>query len=353
MKQKSTHPQRTRLKDVAERAGVSATTVSLVLKNPDSNRVSKSTAEKILRAAKELNYIPNLSARTLVTKKSNTIGMVLSSLQNPHYSELAHYIVKKAQEQNYSTILNNAANSLDGEQKALNDLVNRGCDGVIICSVMLDDPVVEEFASYQIPFITMIRTLGEAPSKPHVDSVSVDNSRGAYLAVEHLIKLGHSRIALFAGNLKTSTGYNRLQGSLSAISTYGIEHDDSLIFHGGNFLRTTGYKLTEELLKIKPRPTAIFAHSDYMALGVLECLANKGLKVPEDMAVVGFDNTMVSGIPGIDLTTISQPIEDMADLGLDLLFSKIQDKNKRDTKRILLDPVLVKRKTCGHLIQNK
>ena len=120
MKEKNTHPLRARLKDVAEIAGVSATTVSLVLKNPEINRVSKATAERILKIAKELNYIPNLSARTLVTKKSNTIGMVLSSLQNPHYSELAHFIVKKAQEHNYSTILNNAANSLDGERKALN-----------------------------------------------------------------------------------------------------------------------------------------------------------------------------------------------------------------------------------------
>ncbi len=254
--------------------------------------------------------------------------MILTSLQNPHYSELAHFIVKKAQNHNYSTILNNAASSLEGERDALNHLVNRGCDGVIICSVMLDDPVVEEFASYQIPFITMIRTLGEDPSKPPVDSVAVDNSRGAYLAVEHLIKLGHPRIAILAGDLNTSTGHNRLQGSLSAIAAHGIKLDDNLIFHGGDFFRTTGFRLTEELLRLKPLPTAIFAHSDYMAMGVLECLSGHGIRVPEDMALVGFDNTMISGLPGIELTTVSQSIEVMAEFGLDLLLDKIQGKNK-------------------------
>ena len=349
MTHKKTHPPRARLKDVAKRAGVSTTTVSLVLKDHNNSRISKATADKILRIAKDLNYSPNLSARTLVTKKSNTIGMVLASLQNPHYSELAHFIVKRAQDSGYSTILNNAASSLEGERDALNHLVNRGCDGVIICSVMLDDPVVEEFASAQIPFITMIRTIADEPSKPPIDSVSVDNARGAYLAVEHLIKLGHSRIAIFAGDLNTSTGYSRLQGSLSALKDHGIKHDDNLIFHGGDFLRGTGCRLIEQALKLKPQPTAIFAHSDYMAMGVLDCLSDHKIKVPEDIALVGFDNTMISGLPGIALTTVSQSIEVMAEVGFNMLLDKMQGNSEVGSKRILLDPILVKRKTCGYL----
>lgn len=340
-------PHRARLKDVAEKAGVSLTTVSLVIKNPDTSRVSKTTSQKVLRIAKELNYRPNYSARTLVTKKSGTIGMILPSLMNPHYAEIASCIVERARDVGYSIILSTAPFGLESERRALDDLINRGCDGVIICSVLLDDPVVEEFASYQIPFITLIRTIRDDPSKPPMDSVSVDNSRGSFLAIEHLIKLGHSRIAILVGDINTSTGYNRLQGALSALAAHGIEYDDSLIFHGGDFLRATGYKLTEKLLAIEPLPTAIFAQSDHMAVGAIECLSNQGVKVPEDIAIVGFDDTEMAGLPGIDLTSISQSIKIMGEQAIDLLIGKIQGKTESGTKRILLDPILVQRKTCS------
>ncbi len=340
---------RTRLKDVAEIAGVSVTTVSLVLKNPETSRVGKHTSEKVLRVAKELNYRPNHSARSLVTRESHTIGVVITTLQNPYYSEASHYIIKRARDIGYSVILSAAPGGIEDERKSVYDLLDRGVDGLILCSVMRVDPVVDELIASKVPFVTMIRSVETGPSSPLIDFVGVDNDRGAFILLDHLIRLGHRRIAILTGDLNASTGYRRLQGAKAALKAHGIAEDAELIINGGDFYRTTGYRLTERLLKIRPLPTAIFAQSDHMAIGVLECLADQHIKVPEEMAVVGFDNIEMAGLQSVNLTTISQEKAILGRSAMDLLVERIRRGKDSRANHIILEPVLKIRKTCGAL----
>lgn len=344
-KRKST--PRARLKDVAEVAGVSSTTVSLVIKDPETSRVGRNTAERILKIAKELNYRPNYSARSLATRQSDTIGLVITTLDNPFYSEIAHDIILRAKDIGYSVILSSAPGGVDDERRSVNDLLDRGVDGMILCSVKRHDPVIEELVATEIPFVTALRNVETDPSTPPLDFIGVDNDRGSFLAVDHLIRLGHRRIAVLTGDLETSTGYNRLCGVKAALKAHDIQLESELILNGGDFHRKTGYRLTEQLLAIKPLPTAVFAHSDHMAMGVLECLRDRGIKVPLEMALVGFDDIEMAGLPGIDLTTVSQMKATMGKLAMDRLVEKIRCDSESLIKRILLEPILKVRKTCG------
>jgi LacI family transcriptional regulator len=340
---------RTRLKDVAEIAGVSVTTVSLVLKDPDTSRVGKQTSKRVLKIVKELNYRPNYSARSLVTSESYTVGLVITTLKNPYYAEASHYIINRARDIGYSVILSAAPGGIEDERKSVNDLLDRGVDGLILSSVMRVDPVVDELIAAKVPFITMSRSVANGPSNPPIDFVGVDNDRGAFIALDHLIRLGHERIAILTGDLNTSTGYKRLYGAQEALKAHGIEGGAELILNGGDFYRQTGYRLTEKLLKLRPRPTAVFAHSDHMAMGVLECLSDRRIKVPQKMAVVGFDNIEMAGLQSVNLTTISQNKSTLGRLAMDLLVEKIQAKTESVANSVLLEPVLKIRKTCGAL----
>ena len=304
----------------------------------------------MLRVAKELNYRPNYSARSLVTRESHTIGVVITTLQNPYYSETSHYIIKRAKDIGYSVILSAAPGGIEDERKSVHDLLDRGVDGLILSSVMLVDPVVDELIASKVPFVThdTVGGLRSIPA-PLIDFVGVDNDRGAFILLNHLIRLGHRRIAIMTGDLNTSTGYKRLQGAKAALKAHGIAEDASLILNGGDFYRTTGYRLTKKLLKTSPLPTAIFAHSDHMAIGVLECLADQHIKVPEEMAVVGFDNIEMAGLQSVNLTTISQEKAILGRSAMDLLVERIRRGKDSRANHIILEPVLKIRKTCGAL----
>jgi LacI family transcriptional regulator len=338
---------RARLKDVALAAGVSPTTVSLVLKDPETRRVGKKTAERILKLAKELDYRPNYSARSLVASESHTVGLVITTLDNPFYSEISQDIIKRAKEIGYSVILSTAFAGIDDERHSVNDLLDHGVDGLILCSVMRQDPVVDELIAAEVPFVMALRSVETGPSTPPLDFIGVDNDRGAYIAVDHLIRMGHQRIAILTGDLNTSTGYNRFFGVRAAFKAHGIEPVPELILKGGDFHRTTGYRLTEQLLETEPPPTAVFAHSDHMAIGVLECLRDRGVKVPQELAVIGFDDIEMAGLPGVDLTTVSQTKATMGRLAMDRLVEKLRSDSESLAKRILLEPILKIRKTCG------
>ncbi len=340
------HTSRVRLKDVAQVAGVSPTTVSIVLKDPETSRVGRKTAERILKLAKELNYRPNYSARSLVTSRSHTIGLVITTLDNPFYAEIAHDIIQRAKEAGYSVILSSAPGGIEDERHSVHDLLDRGVDGLILCSVMRQDPVVDELIAEDVNFVTALRTVETDLSSPPLDFIGVDNDRGAYMAVDHLIRLGHQRIAILTGDLDTSTGFNRLSGVQAALKANVIQPDPKLIFKG-DFHRKTGYQLTKQILALEALPTAVFAHSDHMAIGVLECLRDNGVKVPQDMAVVGFDDIEMAGLPGVDLTTVSQKKATMGRLAMDRLVEKIHGDSENLVKQILLEPILKVRKTCG------
>ena len=335
------------LKDIAGEAKVSPTTVSIVLKDKETRRVSTATRKRIIEIAQRFNYRPNYAARALVTRESRSIGLVITTLENPFYSEIAQDIIVRAKETGYGVIASSVRGGIEDERRSVYDLVDRGVDGLIICSALRHDPLISDLIEQGIPFVLTLRGVHQNLGEPPVDYIGVNNERGGYLAAEHLLKMGHKRIGLLSGDLKTSTGYERHVGALAAFEALGLQPSSDRILKG-DFRRNTGFRLTLELIKREGRPTAIFAHNDHMAIGVLEALREKGLRVPEDIAVVGFDDIEMAGLPGVDLTTVAPKKATMGRMAVDTLLEKIKVPSINQlVKRIILDPILIIRKSCG------
>ena len=335
------------MKDIAHLSGVSAATVSLVLNNNETKRVSREKRDQILDIAQQLNYRPNYSARCLVKQESRTIGLVVTSFANPFYSEIAQDIILRAKEMGYSVVASSARmDDIDDERRSVHDLLDRGVDGLVICSALRNDPVITDLINYDVPFVLALRRVDRRPGETSPDFVVVDNHMGAFQLTEHLIRMGHRKIALFTGDLRASTGYHRLEGAKAALKLYGFSPDQSIVLNG-DFQRPTGFRLALKLLEGKELPTAIFAHNDHMAIGAIECFVKEGMKVPDDIGVIGFDDIEMAGLPGIDLTTVSQTKCSMGQTAVDILLEKIEKKSERITKQFLLNPILVIRKSCG------
>ena len=334
------------LKDIARRANVTVTAVSLALQKKDTTRVGKKTREKILKIAKELNYRPNYIAKTLVTKKSHAIGLIITTLHNPFYAELAQYIIEKAAEAGYSVLIESLRGEKGDEQKAIDELLMRGVDGLIICAATRQSEAVYELARQGVPFVLAMRSVIDEPDLPKLDTISMDNERGAYLATQHLILLGHRRIGFIGGPDNVSTGYDRKSGFLAALRVHKIKADKNLML-SGNYLMESGYEEGNKMLKLPKPPSAVFAANDHMAVGFMTSAYEKGLSVPDDIAVVGFDDIDIAALPSIDLTTISQKKKEMGPLAVKRLIEKIEGKNDEIAMRVMLEPRLIVRKSCG------
>jgi LacI family transcriptional regulator len=186
--------------------------------------------------------------------------------------------------------------------------------------------------------------------KEKVDYVGVDNILGGFLAVEHLIKLGHKRIGVIGGSSESSGGLERLEGGRKALSTYGLG-EMGVYFLEGNFLKDSGYEGGKQFLKMGEPPTAIFATNDYMALGAYEAILEEGLRVPEDIALIGFNDIEFTAMKGIELTTIGQKKYEMGALAVRTLVEKIEGEKVGPSREIILSPELIIRKTCGYRLK--
>ena len=229
----------------------------------------------------------------------------------------------------------------------MDGLISRGVDGLIICSALRQDPVIKGLMSHSVPFVLAMRKTEPATGDALVDFIGIDNKLGGYKAMEHLLAIGHRHIGMITGPMATSPGHDRKIGALSACQIKGLNPDQISIIEG-EFHRTSGYNLAKSMLDKKSRLTAIFAGNDHMAIGVLDALAETGLKCPEDVAVVGFDDIEMAGLPGVDLTTVSQKKSTMGRLAVDQLIEKIKGGETSVAKTIILEPIMVIRKTCGY-----
>ena len=334
------------VKDIARAAGVSVTTVSLALREKETNRISAATRQKVVAIANSLNYQPNLAARALVNKKSNIIGLLIKTLLNPFYSELAQDIIDRAQERGYRVIMCSVEDGVDNHKADIRQLISHGVDGLIVCAALLDDKFVFDLIDGGLPVALALRYVQEELDSPAADFVGIDNPRGAYLAVEHLVKMGHRKIALLMGPTNTSTGQDRLQGSQVCLENYGIENDPRLV-KIGDFTRRSGYEITRELIAEEVDLSAIFATNDHMALGALDALREAGLQTPQDVAVIGFDDIEMAGLPGVGLSTVSQKKTVMGRVVVDILVSRIKMESVETVRRVVLEPKLIIRDTCG------
>ncbi len=332
------------IKDIALLANVSHTTVSRALN--DKTRIRNETKEKILSIAKELNYRPNFVARSLVMKRTRTLGLITTTIINPFYTELAQGIEATAIELGYNIILCCTNSDLSIEKRYIEMLRSKGVDGLIITSAHIHDPNIEELAKEGVPIVLVNRRTYEPGVREKIDYVGVNNILGGYLAVEHLIKLGHERIGIIGGSSESSVSFERLEGGRQALGAYGLR-ERSDYFLEGNFLKNSGYQGGKRFVQMAEPPTAIFATNDYMALGTYEAILEEGLKIPEEIALIGFNDIEFTAMKGIELSTIGQKKYEMGAFAVRLLIEGIEGVRGGTPKEIILEPELIIRKTCG------
>jgi LacI family transcriptional regulator len=226
-------------------------------------------------------------------------------------------------------------------------LRSKGVDGIIFSSAHMGDPNIVVLAEEAFPIVLVNRRTYHPVVKEKVDYVGVDNILGGFLAVEHLIRLGHQRIGVIGGSSESSVGLERLEGGKKALEAYGLEQKDEYLLDG-DFLKESGYQGGKRFLKIEEPPTAIFATNDYMALGTYQAIAEEGVRIPEDIALVGFNDIEFTAMKGIELTTIGQKKFEMGAIAVKMLVERIEGgEGKLSTKEVFLKPELIIRKTCG------
>jgi len=325
--------------DIANMAGVSKSTVSRVI-NKDKH-VSEETRQKVLGIIKKLGYVPDNVARSLITKKTYTIGLIIPDIVNPFYSETSKIIEDTIRKLGYSLIICNTNNQSTLQNKYLNILIQKKVDGIIFGSVKTNDTGIVKFAEQEVPYITYHRSLASNNS----NYVISDDIEGIKIAVNHLTNLGHKDIAYISGPTSFSTGLNRLKGFIESREIFNLNNDSNLIQEGG-FSENKSWQATKKLLNLSNPPTAIIAANDLMAISALDCILHHGLTVPKDLSLIGYDNINLASHARIQLTTVSVAKKNMAKLAAELLIKKIIGKNnEQKTIQVKLKPRLILRKT--------
>ncbi len=329
------------IKDIAKEAGVSPTTVSLVL-NGRTSSVGKTTASTIRAIASKLNYQPNHIAKSLVTKKTQTIGLIIPNIVNPFFAELALAIEESIATKGYNLVLTNTNESNEKDLEYLNVLHARGVDGIFmalspITTDRAKNAIIEAVNRLDIPVVAIDRWIDGLAC----NLVAIDHRKGAYLATSHLLDLGHERIVMLSGPLSTYTGQLRLQGFKDAHEAYGFPYDESLMFEG-DYTMTSGQALAASI--VDKHPTAVFAANDMMAIGLMREARNHGLKIPEDLSVIGFDNLTLASLIDTPLTTVHQPLKSLGEHAADMMLEKIK-LSQTLNHNIKLDPEVIIRST--------
>lgn len=326
------------MSDVAKKANVSIATVSRVFSSPET--VAEETKKKVLKVVEELNYTPNVLARQLRKMETKTIVVVVPDITNTFFSRVLRGIETIARENGYRVLLGDTENDITLENEYLKTLYEKHADGLILLTARTDRITIEKL-SENYPVVLACEYL-EGSNLP---TVSIDNISAARKATEHLIKLGHRRIAHITGPMNVILSRDRLKGYKQAMESYELEVDPILI-QEGDFYYKTGYNLMLKLLFIENPPTAVFAANDEMAIGAIKAIQSQGLKVPEDIAIVGFDNIKMSAIFSPSLTTIGQPTYKIGEKAMNLLLDLIRGK-KLSKNQFVLDDKLIIRESCG------
>ncbi|MBI2114237.1 MAG: LacI family DNA-binding transcriptional regulator [candidate division NC10 bacterium] len=333
--------------DVAQRARVSRATVSRVLNRYP--HVRPRVREAVLRAMRALGYRPDQVARSLARRETQTLGLVVADITNPFYAETARAIVETARGHGYNVILCNTDNLPRLQEEYVEVLRQRRVDGIIFGSVFLDDPVVEALVEAGYPCVMYNRRLRSGRGS----YIVLDNVRASYDLTRHLLDLGHRRIGFIAGLRELSTAAERLQGYRAALRAAGLPVDRSLV-RPGAFKAEMAQQAAQDLLKLPRRPTAIMAGNDLMALGVMQAAGDLGLRIPEDLAVVGFDDIGIAAHRQVQLTTMAQQKAEMGRMAVVWLLETIRDPRRyaRQPLQQMLAPTLVVRRTCGALMRS-
>jgi len=329
------------IKDVAERAGVSITTVSHVLNQ--TRFVSEELRASVLAAMEELNYRPNVLARSLRRGETKTLGLVVPDNSNPFFAEIARVVEDVGFARGYSVILCNSDGQPKKEAAYIEVLIAKQVDGVIFIAAGSDPQHLEEFTLAGIPVVVADREIPQDLA----DVVLVDNEQGGYDATRYLLDLGHRRIACITGPSHLTPSADRVRGYRRALAEAGIAGDEDLIVPG-DFRSHGGEVAMGRLLGLQNPPSAVLACNDLMAIGAMRAIGAAGLRIPEDISLIGFDDIDIASAVSPALTTVAQPIEALASEAASCLLARVQTKGHSEPrKRIVLATRLVIRDSCA------
>lgn len=327
------------IKDVAREARVSIATVSRVFNNVGP--VDEETRKHVRQVARQLKYIPNALGRSLSTKRTDAIGLLLPDLFGEFFSEVLRGSDHTAQQSRYHLVVSSSHNSKVEIQTALTMMRGR-VDGLVIMSPHIDAATLDE----HLPHILPVVLLNCHVEGNGFDSLSIDNFHGAYQMVKHLLGHGHKRIAIIRGNEKNFDAAERLRGYRFAMQENNRQLDPQLEIPG-HFSESSGYDAVKHLLTLATRPTAIFACNDSMAIGALSALRDHGIQVPEEIAVTGFDDVPIAPFLTPSLTSVHVGIHDLGVRAIETVLHAVRNKNAHRKQQVLLHTTLSLRGSCG------
>ncbi|WP_026575828.1 LacI family DNA-binding transcriptional regulator [Bacillus sp. UNC438CL73TsuS30] len=322
--------------DVAKKAGVSTATVSKIINNTGS--ISEKTKQKVQKVMDELQYQPSMIASALKGKSTQTIGLLIPDLSNPIFAEYAKYIEERGQELGFSVIMCNTDTNPERELKYITLLKQKQVDGIIVAARFKNIDLLKELIKEKFPLATIAQDLPALP----MDSVTVDDFLGGYQVTDYLLSLGHRKIGVIAEGDRSSK--ERIKGYRQALIDAGLKPDEDLIVVCDESTREWARMNAGRLLDKKKHLSAIFGCNDLLAVGVMQAARERGLTIPHDLSVIGFDNTDLSEVVYPSLTTVKQPLRDIGHHVVDLLNQQIEG-NSRTTQRVVLLPELVIRES--------
>lgn len=330
-------------KDVAKLAGVSTATVSQVINNrTDGNiRISEDTRQKVWDAVRHLGYMPNASARSLRTQKSNLIAVMVPDIANPYYPEFIRGVQEICWQHDYDLLVYDANDLPEREKAFVEAIVRRQVDGVVFIAFYLTPEDTQVLTNAHIPIATTMYEL----KGPGIDVLYPDNPEAVFAAMKHLVDRGHQRIAHIAGTLGTAAGDGRLQGYKDALAKFGVPFDENLV-HMGNFRSDSVAPIIDKMFAPdREPPTAIFAANDVMAIEAIQVLMRRGYRIPEDVAIVGYDD-----IPGAramlpSLTTISHETQELGREVASLLIRRLQMPDRQPESKPFKFKLMIREST--------
>jgi LacI family transcriptional regulator len=329
-----------RLKDIARELGVSVITVSKALRG--NTDISEATRQRVLALVKELDYEPNLTARSLATGHSFIVGLIVPDLLNPFFTELAKSLGKALREQSYGLILSSSEDDPEIEKKEIRMMLARGVDALLIASCQ---PALEGFfglPQQRTPFVLLDRPF----PRLRANFVGTDDYAGGKLATEHLIALGRKRLA-YIGSPDVSEGEDRCRAFRNTLRDHNLKVDETAILSNPAISGTAdqeGYAMMQALLSRRPRPNGVFCHNDVVAIGAMKATLDAGLSIPKDIAFVGFDNVRYAQYLQIPLTSVDQSTGQLGETAAKLALELVGKKPEKP-KTILLTPTLVARES--------
>jgi LacI family transcriptional regulator len=335
------------IRDVAKRAGVAPITVSRVINN--SGNVSTKTRERVEKAIQELGYMPNRLARSLRLKRTHTLALVVTDITNPFWTTVVRGVEDAAQDAGYSVILCNTDESETKQEQYLGVLMQKQVDGILLVPARTGAEIVVWIKKQNTPIVILDRRVSPA----QVDVVRGDSEDGAYQLICHLLALGHRRIAVLSGPRDVSTAVDRVAGYCHALTEAGLEIRADWVQHG-RFSQKSGYEMTREVLATSPRPTALFAVNNFIAIGALRALGDSNLQVPKDMSVVAIDDLTSELVIKPFLTVADQPAYEMGKQAAELLLARLSGSASDGYQEIVLPVKIIVRGSSGrpaHLLE--